>query len=82
MTFPCTILHRGDGQWSLRHESTDIGQIEVTAPTREQAAEKMRGEIRYRLELCPCTGETYRHITIEIAELSGSGQPSPRPGSR
>jgi hypothetical protein len=38
----------------------------VTAATREQAIEKLRGEIRYRLELCPCSGETYQHIAIEI----------------
>jgi hypothetical protein len=82
MNFPCTIHRRPDGQWSLRHESRDVGSVEVTAPTREQAAEKMRGEIRYRLELCPCTGETYRHITIEISELAGSPPPSSRPESR
>jgi hypothetical protein len=26
----------------------------------------MRGELRYRLELCPCTGETYQHLEIEL----------------
>ena len=31
------------------------------------AIEKMRGEIRYHLELCPCTGETYQHVDIELA---------------
>ena len=66
MKFPSTILRRSDGQWSLRHESPEIGKVEVTAPTREQAAEKLRGEIRYRLELCPCSGETYQHIKIDV----------------
>ena len=68
MRFPSTILRGSDGQWSLRHESPEIGQVEVTAPTRGQAVEKLRGEIRYRLELCPCSGETYQHIKIEISE--------------
>ena len=68
MKFPSTILRRSDGQWSLRHESSEIGNVEVTAPRREQAAEKLRGEIRYRLELCPCSGETYQHIKIDISE--------------
>ena len=68
MKFPSTILRTSDGQWSLRHESPEIGRVEVTAQTREQAVEKLRGEISYRLELCPCSGETYRHIKIEISE--------------
>jgi hypothetical protein len=68
MTFPSTILRRRDGQWSLRHEGPEVGRLEVTAPTREQAVEKLRGEIRYRLELCPCSGETYQYIKIDICE--------------
>jgi hypothetical protein len=68
MKFPSIIVRRSDGQWTLWHESTEIGRVEVTAPTREQATEKFRGEIRYRLELCPCNGESYQHISIEISE--------------
>jgi len=68
MNFPCTIQRRSDGQWSLRHESSELGRVEVVAPTREEAAEKLRGEIRYRLELCPCSGESYQHIQIVITE--------------
>ncbi|MDH3716939.1 MAG: hypothetical protein OES79_02345 [Planctomycetota bacterium] len=68
MKFPSTILRKSDGNWSLRHESREIGQVEVTAATREQAIEKLRGEIRYRRELCPCSGETYQYIKIEITE--------------
>ncbi len=68
MKFPSNILRTSDGQWSLRHESPEIGRVEVIAPTREQAAEKLRGEICYRLELCPCSEGMYRHIKIEISE--------------
>lgn len=68
MKFPTIIVRRSDGQWSLQHESPEFGRVEVTAPTREQAIEKLRGEIRYRLELCPCSGESYQHISIEISE--------------
>ena len=66
MRFPSTILRGSDGQWSLRHESPEFGRVEVTAPTREQAVEKLRGEISYRLELCACSDDTYQHIKIEI----------------
>ena len=66
MKFPSTILRTGDGQWTLRHESREIGRVEVTAPTREQAIEKLRGEITYRLEICACSDDSYEHVQIEI----------------
>lgn len=68
MRVACKISRRGDGTWTLRHDSADVGSIEVVAATREEAVEKMRGEVRYRLELCPCTGDTYQHVEVEIAE--------------
>ena len=68
MRFPCTIQRRNDGQWYVRYEGTEIGRVEATAPTRAEAVEKMQDEIRYRLELCPCTGETYQYIKVDITE--------------
>jgi hypothetical protein len=41
--------------------------VEVRAGSREEAFEKMRRELRYRLEICPCTGELYQDVEIEIA---------------
>jgi hypothetical protein len=52
--------------WLAQHEGDEVGRVEATAPTRDEAAEKLKQEIRYRLELCPCTGETYQHIQVEI----------------
>jgi hypothetical protein len=54
-----------------RHDSRDVGSVEVRAATREAVLEKIEGEIRYRLELCPCSGETYRHIQIDAVERPG-----------
>jgi hypothetical protein len=68
MRVTCSLSRLAGDQWSARHESRDVGTLEVRAPTREQAIEKLKGEIRYRLELCPCTGETYRHIEIDVVE--------------
>ena len=67
MRLICT-LSRQAGTWIARHESRDVGLVEVRAATREEAIEKITGEIRYRLELCPCTGETYQHIQVEVRE--------------
>ena len=66
MKFSSTITRISGEAWSVRHESVDVGLVEVTAFTRDDAIEKLRQEIRYRLELCPCSGEIYQHIKIEI----------------
>lgn len=67
MRVTCTLTRVGGG-WLARHESRDVGALEVRGTTREETIEKLKGEIRYRLELCPCTGETYRHIEIQVIE--------------
>lgn len=65
MKFYCTI-QREDGQWVVRHDGPQAGAIQVRAASREAALEKMRGELRYRLELCPCTGESYQYLDLEL----------------
>jgi hypothetical protein len=54
--------------WIVRHESADLGVVTTQAASRQEAIEKLRGELRYRLEICPCTGESYQHIDVEIVE--------------
>jgi hypothetical protein len=71
MKFACTLKQAGGGQWSARHESDAVGAVNVVATSRALVLDKMRGELRYRLELCPCTGESYRHIDVEIVEETG-----------
>ena len=67
MRLACTVT-RLPGGWMASHSSRDAGQIEVRALTRNEVIEKIKGEIRYRLELCPCTGDTYQHIEIDVTE--------------
>jgi hypothetical protein len=68
MRLNCTLKRLPTGEWWARHDSRDVGVVEVRAASRELAIEKIEGEIRYRLELCPCTGETYRHIQIQAID--------------
>ena len=68
MRFPCILTRLPDGRWSARHESREVGVAEARGTSREEALAKIEGEIRYRLELCPCTGETYQHIAVEVVE--------------
>ena len=71
MKFACQVTQLNNGDWSVRHSGSDVGTAEVTAGLREEALLKMRNEIRYRLEICPCTGEMYQQASIEIVETSG-----------
>jgi hypothetical protein len=68
MKFACVITRLPDGRWSARHESRDVGEVAVQAASREEAIAKLTGEIRYRLELCPCTGETWQHLDVQIVD--------------
>ncbi|MGA2256031.1 MAG: hypothetical protein ABSG53_15400 [Thermoguttaceae bacterium] len=70
MQFSCTINQQGNGAWKVRHASSSLGTFEVSASSRQQALDKMRREIVYRLELCPCTGEMYQHADIELVEAT------------
>ena len=68
MKFACTIGRRSDGRWVIRHAGKDAGTVEVTAGSREEAVKKMEDELRYRLEMCPCTGAMYKNVQIELVE--------------
>jgi hypothetical protein len=59
-------LTQSGGQWLARHEGGDLGEVTARGASRDEAIENLRGELRYRLEICPCTGESYQHIDIEI----------------
>lgn len=69
MRIECKISQLNGNEWQARHESKNIGAVEARAATREEAIEKIRNEIRYRLELCPCTGESYQHIDLQIVDV-------------
>ena len=62
------LISENAGFWILEHSSQDVGPIRVTGSTRDEALRKMEGEIRYWLEMCPCSGEAYRNLEIELVE--------------
>ncbi len=70
MKFVCRISEE-NGTYTVEHASQDVGPIRVTAATRDDALRKMEGEIHYWLEMCPCSGQAYRDLEIELVE-SGS----------
>ena len=64
-------LHERNGTWTAEHAGPNAGPVTVTALTRTEALQKLKAEIRYWLEMCPCSGQTYEHEDIELVE-SGS----------
>jgi hypothetical protein len=78
MNFPCTLKRLANGQWSVRHAGLTIGTVEVTARTSEEALVKMRNELRYRVELCLCSGVSDDTIKLEVTEDLGPSKDAQR----
>jgi len=71
MKLTCTVSRLANGNWLARHTGSSTGQVEVTAPTREEVLTKMRNELRYRSEYCPCTGVTDDFVELQVREEGG-----------
>jgi hypothetical protein len=44
--------------------------VEVSAPSREEALTKMRNELQYRSEWCPCSGAWGDTVELEVSQDS------------
>ena len=71
MKLAYTLAHLANGKWLARHAGSSTGRVEVTAPTREEALAKMRNELRYKSEYCPCTGVTEDFVELQVREEDG-----------
>ncbi len=66
MKFVCRVSEQ-NGVCTAEHASQDVGPIRVTGSTQDEALRKMEDEIRYWLEMCPCSGQAFRNLEIELA---------------
>ena len=66
MKFSCTVNRLGDDRWLARSSGSRFGTVEVTARSRDEALAKLRGELRYRVEFCPCTGVPDDYVELEV----------------
>ena len=71
MKLTCTLSCLANGQWLARHTGSSTGQVEITAPTREEALAKVRDELQYRIELCPCSGVSGPTVELQVWEEGG-----------
>ena len=69
----CTLNRTPNGTWLVRHSSSALGSVEITGPSREEALTKMRNELQYRLELCPCSGSVGT-VELQVSEDFSPGQ--------
>jgi hypothetical protein len=68
MKLTCTVSRPTNGKWLARHTGSSTGQVEVTAPTREETLTKMRNELQYRIEWCPCSGAPGDTVELLVRE--------------
>ena len=69
MKFPSTVERRSDGRWIARHSGSSVGAVEVAAATRSEAIDKLRDELQYRIELCPCSGVSGDRAEVVVQEV-------------
>jgi hypothetical protein len=70
MNATCTLKRLRNGIWSVHHSSPTLGNVEVFGPSREEALTKMRDELQYRIEWCPCSGASADTVQLLVSEES------------
>ena len=73
MRFPVRVKKLIDGKVQARCSGTVAGEVSVLGDSREEALERMRSEIRYRIELCPCSTVADDYVELEVEEAAPSG---------
>jgi hypothetical protein len=48
--------------------------VEVSASSREEALTKMRDELQYRIELCPCSGVSGDTVELQVSDDSNQAR--------
>ena len=66
MKAACTLSRMPNGAWLVRHSSSALGAVEVSASSRDEALTKMRNELQYRIELCPCSGVSGDTVELRV----------------
>jgi len=72
MRFPVTLKKLIDGKLQARSIGTIAGEVTVVGNSREEVLEKARSEIRYRIELCPCSTVADDFVELDVQEAAPS----------
>lgn len=66
----CILTPLPNNVWRIRHSSSALGNVEIMGSSRDEVLAKMKRELQYRMELCPCTGESVGTIELRVSEDS------------
>jgi hypothetical protein len=64
----CTLTSLPNHVWRIHHVSSALGDVEITGSSREEVLSRMQRELQYRMELCPCTGESVGGVKLHVTE--------------
>jgi hypothetical protein len=76
MKAACTLSRQWNGKWLVHHSSSSLGTVEVSANSREEALTKMRNELQYRSEWCPCSGVSGDTVELQVSDDFGPARRS------
>ncbi|MCC6450016.1 MAG: hypothetical protein IT574_05605 [Candidatus Aureabacteria bacterium] len=65
MPYPVRVVQVSSGRFIAY---CDEPRCSAGAPTRQEALDKVREEIRYRREYCPCSSVKDEDLEIEVVE--------------
>jgi hypothetical protein len=68
MKAACTLRRQLNGAWLVQHSSPSLGTVEVSGSSQDEVLTKMRNELQYRIELCPCSGVSGDTVVLEVHE--------------
>jgi hypothetical protein len=69
MKVSVTVKRLLDGDWQALALGSEVGNVEIVAPSRALALEKLANEVRYRLEWCPCSAVADDYVQLDVLEL-------------
>ena len=73
MRYRVTVKRLLDGPFYARCDVGPNGLVERLGGTEEEAVERVRKEIEFELEWCPCTGAARELVEIEVVRRSCAG---------
>lgn len=69
MRYRVTLKHLIDGQWQARCEAGPLGPVWRDGASREEAVERLKAEMHYQLEWCPCSSLNAEALHLDLHEL-------------
>ncbi len=73
MTYRVTVKRLRSGRYYARCNAGPDGMAEAEGDSPASAVERVEKEIRYRLELCPCSRQAREFLRLEVRQLGGAG---------